>query len=224
MVDALAPSGDSPAPQKLDPADLPRLPDGRADWDALWTTGVTPWDMGEPSPPLVAWLREGRLPTGRRVLLPGCGRAYEARLLAEAGYEVVGVDLSPQAVAAAHAALPDLPRVSILLADMIADVDRIAATPFDWAFDQTFFCAIEPRDRAPAAAALARSLRTGGELWALTFQTQNTACPPYHTDPDEYANIHIAAGFELIEIRPVGDISHAARRGRETLVRLRRAG
>ena len=215
-------SDTQPEKRKPDASSLPRLPDGRVDWDAMWHDQITPWDMGKPSPPLVAWLKAGALPKGRRVLLPGCGRAYEARLLAEAGYEPVGVDLCGLAVEEARTQLADIAGATIIQADVIADIARIAETPFDWAFDQTFFCALEPRDRAPSARAMARALRPGGELWALTFQVGTPDGPPYHTDAREYADIHIAAGFEEIEIRKLDIESHTPRQGRETLVRLRR--
>lgn len=50
----------------------------------------------------VGWIREN-LPDARRVLDAACGCGYGSHILAEAGYEVVGVDISSEAVAYAKA-------------------------------------------------------------------------------------------------------------------------
>ena len=46
-------------------------------WDTRFRDGVTPWDAGGAPPRLVLWL-EGKPPC--RVLVPGCGTGYEAKL------------------------------------------------------------------------------------------------------------------------------------------------
>ena len=51
-------------------------------WQKRWQDGVTPWDMGAPHPLgkrlLESAQREGRLPSGSRILVPGCGGGHEA--------------------------------------------------------------------------------------------------------------------------------------------------
>lgn len=44
-------------------------PDG---WEKSWREGVTPWDLGQPTPILLHLLQMGSLPKGR-ALVPGCG-------------------------------------------------------------------------------------------------------------------------------------------------------
>jgi len=76
-----------------------------AGWDSLWTSSFTPWDRGGPSAALDDLLADRRSElfpaagaSGRkRALVPGCGRGYDALLLAAHGYDVCGLDYSATA-------------------------------------------------------------------------------------------------------------------------------
>lgn len=192
------------------------------DWNARYASGDTPWDMRQPSPPLVALLRAGKLPYGR-VLIPGCGSGYEVALLAEAGFDVIGADYAESAIAAARKTSPALTD-RFICADLLAgDVAEKVGT-YDWAYDQTFFCAIEPQRRNEYAVAIARLVRIGGELIALSMRAMDpSGGPPYDSTPQEYVDLMSRHGFVEIERRALVEESLAARRGRETLVRMRRA-
>lgn len=41
-------------------------------WEKCWEQGLTPWDLGQPTPALLHLHRTGSLPKGR-TLVPGCG-------------------------------------------------------------------------------------------------------------------------------------------------------
>uniref|UniRef100_A0A453QQD1 Uncharacterized protein n=1 Tax=Aegilops tauschii subsp. strangulata TaxID=200361 RepID=A0A453QQD1_AEGTS len=41
-------------------------------WEKSWETGVTPWDLGKPTPIIEHLVKSGTLPKGR-ALVPGCG-------------------------------------------------------------------------------------------------------------------------------------------------------
>ena len=41
-------------------------------WERCWEEGLTPWDLGKPTPVLQHLLQTDSLPKGR-VLVPGCG-------------------------------------------------------------------------------------------------------------------------------------------------------
>lgn len=89
-------------------------------WDELWCDGsFLPWDKGLPNPALRDLL-QNNLPDDvlrpddlpllpdpvvdgkrRRALVPGCGKGYDVHLLASAGYEAWGLEISPAAVEAA---------------------------------------------------------------------------------------------------------------------------
>ena len=74
------------------------------DWDSAYRQdgafpGPPPWNIGEPQPELAALIAGGTV-TGE-VLDAGCGHAELALALAAQGYTVVGIDVSPTAIAAA---------------------------------------------------------------------------------------------------------------------------
>src|SRR5690606_23922178 len=76
------------------------------DWDQCYQQGATPWDKGEPSPPLEAWLAGHRL--SGRALVPGCGLGHDLARVTAAGIDATGLDIAPTAVKRARAAYPQL--------------------------------------------------------------------------------------------------------------------
>jgi methylase of polypeptide subunit release factors len=72
------------------------------DWDERYATGNLPWDTGDPEPYLVELIERGTIAPGR-ALEVGCGTGTNALWLAARGFEVVGIDISPRAIAMAQA-------------------------------------------------------------------------------------------------------------------------
>lgn len=192
------------------------------DWDARYAAKDTPWDMGQPSPPLVAFQREGILPRSKRVLIPGCGHGHEVLYLAANGYEVVGADISPLAAARARERVRSQPHAEIICVDLLDEKATRKLAPVDWAFDQTFFCALTPDRRPDWAQALKRRIRPGGELWTLAFVTGDQDHQPFDSPPEAVLAAAALGGFSPLAVRTLQSESHPARCGRETLLRLRR--
>src|ERR1700716_3317975 len=71
-------------------------------WEDVYARGGDGWELGRPAPPLVDILDTMPPPRGR-VAVPGCGRGHDARLLATRGYDVMGFDFAPAALAQARA-------------------------------------------------------------------------------------------------------------------------
>jgi len=103
-----------------------QAPSGEYDWDEQYRSQPTLWS-GRPNPPLVAEAAD--LPPGT-ALDVGCGEGADAIWLAERGWEVTGVDISPTALerAAGHAAAAG---VEVAL----QHVDVTAWTPAEKAYD-----------------------------------------------------------------------------------------
>ena len=90
-------------------------------WDQRYRDGTDGWELGQPAPPLQGFLTEDpRAPRPpARVLVPGCGRGHEAALLAQLGFEVVGLDFSGEALAeASRLHGPERPGLRWLQADL----------------------------------------------------------------------------------------------------------
>lgn len=137
-------------------------------WQDLYERGGDGWETGRPHPALAAWLAATPPPRGR-VAVPGCGRGHDARLLAGHGYDVVGFDFAPAAVATARA-LARMERVDVAFEQRdIFTLDRDYPQAFDGVWEYTCFCAIDPRRRAEYVRGLARIVRPGGWLLAVFF-------------------------------------------------------
>ncbi|MFD0360159.1 class I SAM-dependent methyltransferase [Nocardia sp. GCM10030253] len=70
-------------------------------WNSVYDSGSAPWVIGEPQPAIVDLVAQGWVRGA--VLDVGCGAGEHTIHLAGLGYDVLGVDLSPSAIAYARA-------------------------------------------------------------------------------------------------------------------------
>ncbi len=148
-------------------------------WERRYLDDDTPWDRGDVSPALTHWLESGVLQPCQ-ILVPGCGRGYEVVELARRGFDVVGVDVAPAAVAGLQRRLVDLG-----FAAQVVCADLLKWEPeqtFDAIYEQTCLCAIAPAVWPVYGRQLRRWLRPDGSLFALFMQTHAPGGPPYHCD------------------------------------------
>mmetsp|Transcript_28105 Transcript_28105/g.51191 ORF Transcript_28105/g.51191 Transcript_28105/m.51191 type:complete len:366 (-) Transcript_28105:360-1457(-) len=91
-------------------------------WDDLWMEGITPWDLGGPTPLLWHELCEQKPPRTSKILVPGCGAGYDLATLARysslsscdtSGSVVIGLDLSPTSLQIAAKHVTSLLRINI---------------------------------------------------------------------------------------------------------------
>ena len=142
-------------------------------WEDIYARGGDGWELGRPAPPLVDLIETTPPPRGR-VAVPGCGRGHDARFLAQHGYDVTGFDFSTAAVHAART-LADTDGVDVTFEQR--DIFGLPADythAFDGAWEYTCYCAIDPRRRDAYVETLARIVRPGGWLLAVTGNAHNT--------------------------------------------------
>lgn len=65
-------------------------------FDEAYESRTAPWVIGEPQPAVVELERAGLIRS--RVLDVGCGAGEHTILLTRLGYDVLGIDFSPQAI------------------------------------------------------------------------------------------------------------------------------
>lgn len=164
------------------------------DWEALYQAQDTPWDKGEAAPGLVDWLVTHPAETRETVLVPGCGLGHDVRIWAAAGYHATGFDIAPSAVNRAIAAGTPK-RTQFLLGDFLA---AEVNTPFDWVFEHTCFCAIDPVRRADYVRAVQRWLKPEGHYLAVNYFIPDTDGPPFGVDREEIWTL-FSPHFELLE-------------------------
>lgn len=111
-------------------------------WLQRWREGRTGFHRDAPMPLLVQHWPALKLPADSRILVPMCGKSQDMPWLAEQGYRVLGVELSPLAVQQfldenkLHAAVHDSPlgrhyttdRMELIQGDVLALDDATLAT------------------------------------------------------------------------------------------------
>jgi SAM-dependent methyltransferase len=142
------------------------------DWDSAYReeshfAGPPPWNIGEPQPELAALHRAGAFRSD--VLDAGCGVAELSLALAADGYTVVGVDLTPTAVAAATAAAAErgLTTATFVQADIttLSGYDDRFAT----VVDSTLFHSLPVESRDGYLRSVHRAAAAGATYVVLVF-------------------------------------------------------
>jgi SAM-dependent methyltransferase len=145
------------------------------DWEARYRERDMPWEKGAPSPGLLDFLAHE--PVRGRVLVPGCGFGHDVRALAATADEVVGLDIAPSGIEGAR----QFPRVGNerYVAGDLFDLPAELRGAFDWVWEHTCFCAIDPAQRLAYVEAVAGALKPGGKLLAVFYLN------PGNDHPDE---------------------------------------
>jgi SAM-dependent methyltransferase len=191
-------------------------------WQRLYEQGSDRWELGGPSPALVAHLARRPPPPGT-VAVPGCGRGHDARLLARRGHRVLGFDFVPEALLAARE-LARRERVDVSFENRdVFGLARAYPAFFDGVWEYTCYCAVDPARRAEYVEVLAAILRPGGWLLACFFPMgDKPGGPPFAVSEAEVREL-LAARFDLVEDY-VPDVSPEGRQGREWMVLARLRG
>ncbi|OBF58289.1 SAM-dependent methyltransferase [Mycobacterium sp. 852002-50816_SCH5313054-b] len=178
------------------------------DWDGAYREdgefeGPPPWNIGEPQPELAALIEGGKFRSD--VLDAGCGFAELSLALAAQGYTVVGIDLTPTAVAAATRAAQErgLSTASFVQADITS------FTGYDGRFstvvDSTLFHSLPVEGRDGYLSSIHRAAAPGAGYFVLVFA--NGAFPaemepkPNEVDEDEL-RAAVSKYWDIDEIRP----------------------
>ncbi len=190
-------------------------PDEVMDWDSAYREqahfeGPPPWNIGEPQPELAALVAAGKFRSD--VLDAGCGVAELSLALAAQGYTVVGVDLTPTAVAAATKAAQErgLTSASFVQADITAFGGYDGR--FSTVVDSTLFHSLPVEGRDGYLRAVHQAAAPGASYFVLVFA--KGAFPaemepkPNEVDEDEL-RAAVSKYWEIDEIRPAYILSNA---------------
>jgi SAM-dependent methyltransferase len=181
------------------------------DWDNAYQQGVfegpPPWNIGEPQPELAALIAAGKVRSD--VLDAGCGYAELSLELAARGYTVVGLDLTPTAVAAATEAARERGLATASFAQ--ADITDFSSYPagstgrFSTVIDSTLFHSLPVEGRDRYLRAVHQAAAPGADYYVLVFAKgafpAEIDTKPNEVDSDE---LRAAVGryWEIDDIRP----------------------
>lgn len=183
--------------------------EAQAHWEEIYKTGArTPWESAEIPMEIHMWIRF--LPLGSRVLDMGCGTGSHTLTMAEAGFQVTGIDFSISAIAAARrkARQRQLQAVKFVLADILSFGCR---EPYDFAFDYSVFHHISEQDRESYAATIGRVLKPGGFLAIVCYSDQDSDAKGVKSRVGRYGNV--------IHHPTIGDIERLFMTDYETIIR-----
>lgn len=165
------------------------------DWESRYQSGDMPWEKGEASPGLVDFLAANpQLPKGT-VCIPGCGTGHDARAWAAAGFKAYGFDLAPSAIR-----LSTERTATGGLSAQFAKADFLHDGPpflFDWIFEHTLFCAIQPEQREDYVRAVSRWLKPDGQYLTVNYLIPDKDGPPFGTTREEQWQ-RFSANFDLL--------------------------
>ncbi len=168
-------------------------------WTEKYESGALGWDLGYPSAPLKAYIDQLRA-TDSKILIPGCGNAYEAGyLLLREFNDIHLMDISPYPVedlkSAFYPTYQD--RLKIYCKDFFDHQGN-----YDLILEQTFFCALNPDHRPAYVKHMADLLKPGGHLAGVffTFPFSENG-PPFGGSMEEYQAL-FASYFNIRTLEP----------------------
>jgi hypothetical protein len=131
-------------------------------WEQRYQTKDMPWEKGEASPGLVDFLAAHPEMIRGTVCVPGCGTGHDARAWARVGFHAFGFDISAE----------------FYVGDFLHDPPPFR---FDWIFEHTLFCAIQPAERVEYVRAVSRWLKPRGQYLAVNYLIPDKDGPPFGT-------------------------------------------
>lgn len=193
-------------------------------WLERWQKEQIGFHQNEVNPHLHDYWQSMQLPRGGEVFVPLCGKSLDMRWLRQQGHAVLGVELSPVAVAAFFAENSYMPQQDKQRAFELSEADEIrilcgdffALTPEDMAhvqavYDRAALVALPHEMRTRYVRHLVSILPSAAQILLITFdypQAQMSG-PPFAVSADEveslfgpYAQVRKLAELDVLEQNP----------------------
>lgn len=150
-------------------------------WDHRYLSNETGWDMQQVSPPLKSYI-DSIENKDLKILIPGCGNAYEAEYLLSKGFKnVTLIDFSKVVTQRLKEKLQGQP-INILNENFFDHKGK-----YDVILEQTFFCALQPSMRENYVKKCYELLNDGGKIAGVFFNKKFIDDqPPFTASDEEY--------------------------------------
>lgn len=180
-------------------------------WNESYASGQLPWDTGQPEPLLVEFVTSGGVAPAPTLEI-GAGTGTNAIWLAEHGFDVLGIDISPLAVERAHAKMKGR-ALRCRFAALDFQAEPPPSGPFQFVFDRGCFHVFdEPDDRQRFAAQVAAALAPSGFWLSMIGSTEG---PSREVGPPRRSAREIALAIEpvleVVELRSAEFRGHGAK-------------
>ncbi|MCK4332214.1 MAG: class I SAM-dependent methyltransferase [Thermoplasmatales archaeon] len=131
-----------------------------------------PWNVGEPPKALVELVESGKVKPCKTIDL-GCGAGNYAIYLANAGFDVAGIDISQTAIKIAKEnAKKKGVKCDFLVADVLGDLTEVKET-FDFAYDWELLHHIYPQKRKKYVENVHRILNPREKYLSVCFSEKD---------------------------------------------------
>ena len=177
---------------------LDQQPESPEFWDKRFGARTMAWDAGGVPADLMGFA--ATVPGIPKVLIPGCGSAWEARWLLEKGWKVTALDFSTEAIRAARDVLG--PHGHCLLHGDFFCFE--AGEGYDIIYERAFKCALPRKLWPDYAARCAHLLPKGGLLAGFFFFRDEPKGPPFGTSPEALKDL-LSPYFDRLEDRPAAE-------------------
>lgn len=172
-----------------------------SDWEERYRKGDLPWDTGKPEDELARLVGDETIPVCAAMEV-GCGTGTNVIWLAQQGFNVVGVDISPTAIEMASKKLATTEVDCALIAlDILKET--VPGAPFGFVFDRGCLHSFDsPEERAGFALVVAEHLEPDG-IWLSLLG--NADDPPRDIGPPRRSATDIVLAvephLEILELR-----------------------
>lgn len=179
-------------------------------WEERYIKNDTGWDLKEVSPPLKAYFDQ-LTNKNIRILIPGCGNAYESEYLLQKGFNnITLIDISPTLTQSLKEKLAGTP-IKVVLGDFFEHEGE-----YDLIIEQTFFCALEPTLREQYVQKMHSLLAQNGKIAGVLFNREFEGGPPFGGAENEYRQL-FSTYFNIKQLSPCYN-SFSKRQGTEVFV------
>jgi SAM-dependent methyltransferase len=163
-------------------------------WNNRYLENQTGWDLGKASPPLMEVI-DGIKNKKAKILIPGCGNAYEVDYLLENGFtDITIIDIAPKLVESLEDKYANNKSVQLICGDFFEH-----QATYDVILEQTFFCAIDPELRPQYVTKMSELLGPKGKVLGVLFnRTFEKEGPPFGGNTEEYTTLfekHFTVNF-----------------------------
>jgi SAM-dependent methyltransferase len=155
-------------------------------WENRYKTQDTGWDIGSVSTPIKTYIDQLK-DKNIKILIPGAGNGYEAEYLVNQGFKNVFVlDIVQEPLDNLKNRISNLNKKQLICEDFFTHQGT-----YDLILEQTFFCAINPKDRLKYVSKMTELLPKNAKIVGLlfSFPFDENIGPPFGGSQMEYEQL-----------------------------------
>lgn len=168
------------------------------DWEKVYESNATPWDVGKPEDALVEFINNGFVKPCR-VLEIGCGNGNDAIFLAKKGFDVTAIDISKRAITEAKGRTEKAGVRCSFFAEDITELKSVSGK-FGFVYDRACFHFIPEEKRGKYIKTVKEFLLKDGYFLLIVSSDKDAVKGPYIFSKEDIRKI-FGNDFNILDIR-----------------------